>query len=64
MNALSWQACRGQRCGILQARRCFAAIPETLYELLGVSRTANKPVIKAAFRKVAMMPCSATVPSR
>ena len=61
---LSSQSYRGQRCGADQARRCFAAVPETLYEVLGVGRKANKPIIKAAFRKVTMTPCSCTVPQR
>ena len=55
VNTLSWQACRGQCLGAIQARRCFAAVPETLYEVLGVAKTAEKLSIKAAFRKVAMV---------
>ena len=62
VNTLSWQACRGQYLGAIQARRCFAAVPETLYEVLGVARTAKKLSIKAAFRKVAMALSSAPDP--
>ena len=58
MNTLSGQACRGQRCDDLTSSiDALQQIPETLYELLGISRrAANKLVIKAAFRKVATIP--------
>ena len=53
VNILSRQLFRQQQYGTLHARRFFAAVPETLYDVLGVAKTASKPVIKAAFRKVA-----------
>ena len=33
-------------------RRFCSALPTNFYALLGVARTASKPVIKAAFREV------------
>lgn len=53
LSAIPRQSCLEQRCSAVCSRRSFAALPETLYEVLGVKSTASKPVIKAAFRKKA-----------
>jgi hypothetical protein len=58
--ALSRQPGQRQRTGTLSPRRCFSVVPGKLYEILGVSKTASKTVIKAAFRKVGVLhaPCT------
>lgn len=55
VNTLARQPGREQHFGTLYPRRCFSAVPETLYEVLGVSKTASKIHIKAAFRKVGVL---------
>lgn len=60
VNTLSRQPGREQHFGTLYRRRCFSVVPETLYEVLGVSETASKTIIKAAFRQVGVLhaPCT------